>query len=96
MKLFNNPEIRKFLLITVIPSLLLCFIVFFFSEIAAVCVFLISAFLIISFLIFTRQRYVRISKLEENIDKIPILGTRAIRTAVMAVRTISGIMFMAL
>ncbi len=70
MKLFNNPEIRKFLLITVIPSLLLCFIVFFFSEIAAVCVFLISAFLIISFLIFTRQRYVRISKLEENIDKI--------------------------
>ena len=70
MKLFNNPEIRKLLLITVIPSLLLCFILFFFSEIACVCVFLISAFLIVSFLYFTKQRYVRISKLEENIDKI--------------------------
>lgn len=70
MKLFNNPEIRKFLLITVIPSLLLCFILFFFSEIAAFCVFFISTFLTVSFLIFTKLRYIRIGKLEENIDKI--------------------------
>ena len=70
MKLLNNPEIRKFLLITVIPSLLLCFIVLFFSEIAAVCVFLVSAFLLISFLIFTKLRYARIARLEDNIDKI--------------------------
>ena len=70
MKLLNNPEIRKFLLITVIPSLLLCFIVLFFSEIAAGCVFLVSAFLLISFLIFTKLRYARIARLEDNIDKI--------------------------
>lgn len=70
MKLLNNPEIRKFLLITVIPSLLLCFIMLFFSEIAALCVLLISIFLIFAFLIFTKQRYIRIGRLEENIDKI--------------------------
>lgn len=70
MKLSNNPEIRKFLLITVIPSLLLCFVTAFFSKITAFCVLIVSAFLIISFLIFTKQRYNRINRLEENIDKI--------------------------
>lgn len=70
MKLSNNPEIRKFLLITVIPSLLLCFIMAFFSKIAAVSVFVVSFFLIVSFLIFTKNRYKRINTLTETIDKI--------------------------
>ncbi len=70
MKTLNNPEIRKFLLITVIPSLLLCFITAFFSEIAAVSVFSVSVFLIVSFLIFTKNRYKRINSLSQTIDKI--------------------------
>ena len=70
MKLLNNPEIRKFLLITVIPSLLLCFIVAFFSKIAAVSVFVVTLFLIVSFLVFTKTRYKRINTLTETIDKI--------------------------
>ena len=70
MKLLNNPEIRKFLLITVIPSLLLCFIVAFFSKIAAVSVFVVTLFLIVSFLVFTKNRYKRINTLTETIDKI--------------------------
>ena len=70
MKTLNNPEIRKFLMITVIPSLLLCFITLFFSEIAAVSVFSVSIFLIVSFLIFTKNRYKRINSLSETIDKI--------------------------
>lgn len=70
MKISNNPEIRKFLLITVIPSLLLCFILAFFSKIAAVSVFAVSIFLIVSFLIFTKNRYNRLNTLAETIDKI--------------------------
>lgn len=70
MKLLNNPEIRKFLLITVIPSLLLCFIMAFFSKTAAVSVFAVSIFLIVSFLVFTKKRYNRINTLTETIDKI--------------------------
>ncbi len=70
MKLLNNPEIRKFLLITVIPSLLLCFIMASFSKIAAASVFVVSLFLIVSFLVFTKNRYNRINTLTETIDKI--------------------------
>ncbi len=70
MKLLNNPEIRKFLMITVIPSLLLCFVTAFFSESAAVVLLLLSIFLIASFLIFTKNRYKRINTLAETIDKI--------------------------
>lgn len=70
MKLSNNPEIRKFLFVTVIPSLLLCFIMYFFSKITAVSVFVVSMFLIISFLVFTKYRYNRINILTEEIDKI--------------------------
>ncbi len=70
MKLSNNPEIRKFLSVTVIPSLLLCFITAFFSIFTAVCVLTLSSFLIISFLVFTKKRYNRINNLGESIDKI--------------------------
>ncbi len=70
MKLSNNPEIRKFLAVTVIPSLLLCFIMAFFSKTAAVSVFAVSIFLIVSFLVFTKKRYNRINTLTETIDKI--------------------------
>lgn len=70
MKLSNNPEIRKFLLITVIPSLLLCFIMAFFSKIAALSVLAVSIFLIVSFFIFTKKRYNRLNALSETIDKI--------------------------
>lgn len=70
MKLSNNPEIRKFLLITVMPSLLLCFIMAFFSKIAALSVLAVSIFLIISFFIFTKKRYNRLNALSETIDKI--------------------------
>lgn len=70
MNFSNNPEIRKFLAITVIPSLLLCFITAFYSVATAVCVFAVSAFLIIGFIVFTRKRYKRINALEESIDKI--------------------------
>ena len=70
MKLSNNPEIRKFLLITVIPSLLLCFIMAFFSKIAAISVLAVSIFLIVSFFIFTKKRYNRLNALSETIDKI--------------------------
>ena len=70
MNFSNNPEIRKFLEITVIPSLLLCFITAFYSGFTAVCIFTVSAFLIIGFIVFTRKRYIRINKLEESIDKI--------------------------
>lgn len=70
MKLSNNPEIRKFLLITVIPSLLLCFIMASFSKIAAASVFVVSLFLIVSFLVFTKKRYNRINTLDESVDKI--------------------------
>ena len=70
MKLSNNPEIRKFLLITVMPSLLLCFIMAFFSKIAAISVLAVSIFLIISFFIFTKKRYNRLNALSETIDKI--------------------------
>lgn len=70
MKLSNNPEIRKFLAVTVIPSLLLCFITAFYSMFTAVCILILSSFLIISFLVFTKKRYNRIYNLCENIDKI--------------------------
>lgn len=70
MKITNNPEIRRFLLITVIPSLLLCFVLSFFSKIAAVSVLTVSIFLTVSFLIFTKHRYKRINVLAETIDKI--------------------------
>ena len=70
MKLSNNPEIRKFLLITVMPSLLLCFIMAFFSKIAAISVWAVSIFLIVSFFIFTKKRYNRLNALSETIDKI--------------------------
>ena len=70
MKLSNNPEIRKFLLITVIPSLLLCFIMAFFSKIAAISVLAVSIFLIVSFFIFTKKRYNRLNALSVTIDKI--------------------------
>lgn len=70
MKLSNNPEIRKFLLITVMPSLLLCFIMAFFSKIAALSVLAVSIFLIVSFFIFTKKRYNKLNALSETIDKI--------------------------
>ncbi len=70
MKLSNNPEIRKFLTVTVIPSLLLCFITAFYSMFTAVCILILSSFLIISFLVFTKKRYNRINTLDESIDKI--------------------------
>ncbi|MBR5826925.1 MAG: HAMP domain-containing histidine kinase [Clostridia bacterium] len=70
MKLSNNPEIRKFLLITVMPSLLLCFIMAFFSKIAAISVLAVNIFLIVSFFIFTKKRYNRLNALSETIDKI--------------------------
>ncbi|MBP3446439.1 MAG: HAMP domain-containing histidine kinase [Clostridia bacterium] len=70
MKLFNNPEIKKFLAVTAIPSLLLCLIMLFFSKIAAACIFIVSAFLICSFLVFTYQRYKRISSLAQGTEKI--------------------------
>ena len=70
MKLSYNPEIRKFLLITVMPSLLLCFIMAFFSKIAAISVLAVSIFLIVSFFIFTKKRYNRLNALSETIDKI--------------------------
>ncbi len=70
MKLLNNPEIKKFLAVTVIPSLLLCFVTAFFSPLTAVCVLAVSVFLTVCFIIFTKQRYKRISRLEESIDKI--------------------------
>ena len=70
MKLSNNPEIRKFLLVTVIPSLLLCIITAFYSMFTAVCILILSLFLIISFLVFTKKRYNRINNLDESIDKI--------------------------
>lgn len=70
MKFSNNPEIRKFLLITGIPSLLLCFVLTFLSEIAAVSVLCVSIFLIASFLIFTKHRYNRINTLTQTIEKI--------------------------
>ncbi|MBQ7118456.1 MAG: HAMP domain-containing histidine kinase [Clostridia bacterium] len=70
MKISNNPEIRKFLAVAVIPSLLLCFVSAFYSKTTAVCVLGISVFLIISFLVFTKKRYDRINILGESIDKI--------------------------
>lgn len=70
MKLSNNPEIRKFLLVTVIPSLLLCFITAFHSKFTAVCILILSTFLIGSFLVFTKKRYNRLNNLGESIDKI--------------------------
>ncbi len=70
MKLFNNPEIRIFTLVTVIPSLLLSFVLIYFSKLAAISVFCISFLLITLFLVFTRQRYKRIEKLSQSIDII--------------------------
>lgn len=70
MKLSDNPEIRKFLLVTVIPSLSLCFITAFFSMFTAVCGLALSSFLIICFLVFTKKRYNRINKLGESINHI--------------------------
>lgn len=70
MKISNNPEIKKFLLITVIPSLLLCFVTAFFSKIYAALMLFLAVFLITAFLIFTRKRYVRINNLSRTIDRI--------------------------
>lgn len=70
MKLLRNPEIKRFLTITVLPSLLLCILAAVVSKFAAVCVLFISSFLIFSFLIFTNRRYKRINRLDESIDKI--------------------------
>ncbi len=70
MKISNNPEIKKFFVITVIPSLLLCIASAFFSKITAVFIFTVSLFLITAFLIFTKKRYDRINSLTEAIDRI--------------------------
>ncbi|MBQ8503140.1 MAG: HAMP domain-containing histidine kinase [Clostridia bacterium] len=70
MKLTDNPEIRKFLAVTVIPSLLFCFALSFYSLTTAIAVLVMFLFLIFSFLVFTHQRYKRINKLTETIDRI--------------------------
>ncbi len=70
MKLLRNPEIKRFLTITVLPSLFLCLLAAVVSKFTAICVLFISSFLILSFLIFTKQRYKRINRLDESIDKI--------------------------
>lgn len=70
MKHLNNPEIKKFLIVTVIPSLLLCVIAAFYSILTAVLLLILNAFLIICFLIFTKKRYDAINSLDETIDKI--------------------------
>lgn len=70
MKLYNNPEIKNFFAITVIPSLLLCFITAFYSTLTALCIFLITVFLETAFLVFTKKRYSRINRLDEGIEKI--------------------------
>lgn len=70
MKTFYNPEIKKFLAVTMIPSLLLCFFAAFYSKTMSACILIVSTFLISSFLIFTKQRYKRINNLEDSIDKI--------------------------
>lgn len=70
MKLSSNPEIRKFLWVTVTPLLLLCFVTAFFSKVTALSIFFVTLFLISSFLLFTKQRYKRINNLTESIDKI--------------------------
>lgn len=70
MKLSNNPEIKKFLIIVLIPSVMLCIASSFFSPITAAILAVLSAFFITAFLIFTRNRYVRINRLSEDIDRI--------------------------
>ena len=70
MKLSNNPEIRKLLAVTVIPTLLLCVASSFFSIAAAVFMFVSGVFLITAFLLFTKKRYDRINSLTETIDRI--------------------------
>ncbi len=70
MKLFNNPEIKKFTVIITLISILWGIAVVFISPVAAICVFSACAFLIISFLLFTKKRYERIDELSHTIDKI--------------------------
>lgn len=70
MKFLNNPEIKRFLVITGIIGLLFCAVICFFSPTGA----LISLGMLISlgicFIIFERKRYKRINLLTQTIDKI--------------------------
>lgn len=70
MKLINNPEIKKLLLVTVIPTAAVGFAVSFFSSEAALSVILTGAFFLTVFLVFLKMRYRRISDLTLSIDKI--------------------------
>lgn len=70
MKLLDNPEIKRFLSVTVIPSLLLCVIAAFFSLYTALAVLAVSIFLITAFIVFTKRRYDRINDLTVTIDRI--------------------------
>ena len=70
MKLINNPEIKKLVLITVIPTAAVGFAVSFYSLKMTVAVILTGAFLLTVFLCFLKKRYKRISELTLSIDKI--------------------------
>ncbi|MBR6779923.1 MAG: sensor histidine kinase, partial [Clostridia bacterium] len=70
MRFLSNPEIKKFLTATVVISLVLCGIAFFYSTATGVFTLGVALFLMVSFLIFTKQRYNRINSLAENIDRI--------------------------
>lgn len=70
MRFLSNPEIKKFLTATVVISLVLCCIAFFYSTATGVFTLGVALFLMVSFLIFTKQRYNRINSLAENIDRI--------------------------
>lgn len=70
MRISHNPEIKKFLIIILIPTLLLSIAAAFFSVVGAVFVLVLGVFLITSFMIFTKMRYDRINSLTEAIDRI--------------------------
>lgn len=70
MKLFNNPEIKKFIMLTVLIALIFSCVALFFSYEASICSFAVSSVLIFCFLFFTRNRYKRLDELSEKIGKI--------------------------
>ncbi len=70
MKLINNPEVKKLLLVTVIPTVIVGFAVSFYSLEIALTVILTGVFFLMAFLIFLKMRYKRISDLTLSIDRI--------------------------
>lgn len=70
MKYLKDSEIKKVLILSAVPSLIICLVEYFLSPVSALISAVMFIFIIICFLVFTLRRYKRIEQLSGTIDSI--------------------------